>query len=100
MLSPMIPVRAADRDELIRILRPRVDGVVIRSGERAGLFLPDVWEQLPDPDEFLRHLWVKARLAPSVWPETIERFTTQHHERPAGRPGRAAHRSQAGTRPH
>lgn len=85
VLSPLEPVAASDRAELVAQLRPHVDGAVIRAGYRSGLFLPSVWEQLPDPDDFLDHLWRKAGLPPWVWPEVVERFTTQHRSRPAGR---------------
>lgn len=78
VLAPFEPVAADDRTELVALLRPHVDGVFIRAGHRSGLFLPGVWTQLPDPDDFLDHLWYKAGLSTSVWPETIDRFTTQH----------------------
>jgi len=84
VLSPMSPVAAGHRDELIRTVRPHVDGLMIRTAYGSGLFLPDVWAQLPDPDDFLDHLWLKAGLPEWVWPEAIDRFTTQHHTRRAG----------------
>ena len=85
VLSRLAPVEAADRSELIARLRPGVDGVVIRAGQRSGLFLPDVWAQLPDPHDFLDHLWYKAGLPTWVQPDTIQRFTTQRASRLAGR---------------
>jgi len=42
--------------ELPGLLRPGVDGVIIKDGLRKATFLPQVWEQLPDPEEFLAHL--------------------------------------------
>lgn len=77
VLSPLSPVVAADRAELSAGLRPGIDGLVVGAGHRTGLFLPDVWDQLPDPDGFLDHLWRKAGLSSSTWPDTILRFTTQ-----------------------
>lgn len=88
VLSAPQPVAAFGRAELTALLRPGVDGLIVRAGGRAGLFLPDVWEQLPDPDEFLDHLWRKAGVPPSVWPDSIERFGTQHVSRSAGRSAR------------
>lgn len=93
VLSPLEPVGAADRADLIASLRPGVDGLVIRAGHRSGLFLPDVWTQLPDPDDFLDHLWYKAGLPIWMQPETIQRFTTRRSSRRAGRSALAPERS-------
>jgi AmmeMemoRadiSam system protein A len=93
VLSPLVTVEAADRRELVALLRPGVDGVVIRAGHRSGLFLPDVWTQLPDPHDFLDQLWYKAGLPTWVQPDTIQRFTTQRASRRARRPTVAHERS-------
>jgi AmmeMemoRadiSam system protein A len=87
VLSPLSPVIAADRAELSAGLRPGIDGVVIGAGHRTGLFLPDVWDQLPDIDDFLDHLWRKAGLPASTWPDTVLRFTTQRLRRSAADTG-------------
>src|SRR4030042_6702779 len=42
-----------DPEELLKILRPTIDGVVIRDRMRRATFLPQVWEKIPDPVEFL-----------------------------------------------
>jgi AMMECR1 domain-containing protein len=47
---------------LIAKLRPDVDGVVIERGWNRATFLPQVWEKLSDPHEFLQHLCLKAYL--------------------------------------
>ena len=49
-------------DDLIARLRPGVDGVVIERGWNRATFLPQVWEKLPEPQEFLQHLCLKAYL--------------------------------------
>ncbi|HOW28187.1 MAG TPA: AmmeMemoRadiSam system protein B [Elusimicrobiota bacterium] len=47
---------------------PRTHGVVVRQGGRSGLFLPQVWEQLPDKTDFLSELCSqKAGLSPDAW---------------------------------
>lgn len=49
-------------------IKEHVHGVVVRSGGRSGLFLPQVWEQLPKKEQFLSHLcWGKAGLPPNAW---------------------------------
>ncbi len=54
-------------DDLIQKLRPSVDGVLIERGWNRATFLPQVWEQLPNPREFLEHLCSKAGLPANAW---------------------------------
>jgi len=54
-------------DDLLRKLRPHVDGVVLVMGSRHATFLPQVWEDLPDTETFLAHLSRKAEMAPWAW---------------------------------
>lgn len=48
-------------------------------GSRVATFLPSVWETLQDPEEFFRHLRLKAGLDPDHWqPGTkVSTYTTQ-----------------------
>jgi len=62
VLSPPQPLSYDGLDDLIARLRPGVDGVVIEHGWNRATFLPQVWEKLPDPHEFLQHLCLKAYL--------------------------------------
>ena len=68
-----------DRDDLMQQLRPGIDGLILEEGPMHGTFLPSVWESVPDPDQFLRHLNHKAGLPPDYWSDTlrISRYTTQ-----------------------
>lgn len=54
-------------DDLLARLRPHVDGVILRKGSLGATFLPQVWDQLPDPEVFLSHLCSKAGLSPNAW---------------------------------
>jgi len=54
-------------DDLLRKLRPHRDGVVLRIGPAMATFLPQVWEQLPDKEEFLAHLSRKAGCPANAW---------------------------------
>jgi AmmeMemoRadiSam system protein A len=54
-------------DDLISKLRPGVDGVVIESGWNRATVLPQVWEKLPDPHQFLEHLCLKAYLPANAY---------------------------------
>lgn len=58
-----------DADDLVRKLRPGVDGVILRYGRSGATFLPQVWEQLPTPSLFLGQLCRKAGLTESCWKE-------------------------------
>ncbi len=82
VLTPPVPLPCEGEDDACRKLVPGVDGVVLTAGARRGLFLPQVWESLPDPHAFLRQLHMKAGL-PGRWdPRTeLERFTVlKFHE--------------------
>jgi len=52
-------------------LRPGIDGVVFEYGHYRSTFLPQVWEQLPEPAEFLAHLKRKAGLSMDFWSESV-----------------------------
>lgn len=53
--------------DLLRQLRPNVDGVVLQQGLRRATFLPQVWENIPDPEIFLSMLCEKMGAAPHTW---------------------------------
>jgi AmmeMemoRadiSam system protein A len=64
-------------------LTPRVDGVVIRKGYSSATFLPQVWKQLPRPQDFLAHLCLKAGLSASAWRKgdlEVETYQVQSFE--------------------
>ena len=67
VLSPQVAMRIRDEKDLLAQLRPGIDGLVIEDAGRRALFLPAVWQQLPDPRTFLAHLKQKAGLAPNHW---------------------------------
>jgi AmmeMemoRadiSam system protein B/AmmeMemoRadiSam system protein A len=56
-----------DGNELISKLRVHVDGVILQKGSAGATFLPQVWEQLPKPEDFLSHLCMKAGLPADTW---------------------------------
>lgn len=71
ILKPAEPVSFASEQDLLSQLQPGIDGLILEEGRRRGTFLPSVWEQLPEPELFLRHLKQKAGLAPDYWSENI-----------------------------
>ncbi|HFQ80352.1 MAG TPA: AmmeMemoRadiSam system protein A [Desulfobacterales bacterium] len=81
VLTEPRPLQFSNVDELPTKLRPGIDGVILRRGTASATFLPQVWEQLPQVDEFMRHLCLKAGLAPEAWRQsgcTIETYQVQH----------------------
>ncbi|MFO0605104.1 MAG: AmmeMemoRadiSam system protein A [Polyangiales bacterium] len=69
-------------------LSPGVDGVVLSWNGHRATFLPQVWDDVPDPADFLRQLARKAGLPPRVWPAgvTLERYRVQKGVSPARAP--------------
>jgi len=78
VLGPLEPLPVRSRAELAAALRPGVDGLLVTSGWRRGTFLPSVWEQVTDADEFLTLLWHKAGLRADEWPAdlVVHRYRT------------------------
>jgi len=68
-LTPLRRLHYTSPEDLIRRLRPGIDGVVLVDPEtgRRATFLPQVWEQLPDPVTFLSHLSLKMGAPPDLW---------------------------------
>jgi uncharacterized protein len=56
-----------DADDLLGKLRPHVDGVILRDAFHRATFLPQVWEKIPDPAEFLNNLCYKMGLRHDAW---------------------------------
>lgn len=67
VLTESVPLEYADAEDLVSKLRPGVDGVTIKKGYQSATFLPQVWKQLSDPKDFLKHLCMKAGLPSNEW---------------------------------
>jgi uncharacterized protein len=66
-------------EDCLRQIRPFEDGVIIESGTRRATFLPQVWQELPEPQEFIAHLLRKAGLPVGVWPSDMQLGRYQVH---------------------
>ena len=71
VLTPMEPLPCDSEEDLLQKVRPGQDGLVIEEGEHRGTFLPAVWETLPEPRRFLKHLKQKAGLPQDYWSDTL-----------------------------
>lgn len=58
--------------EIIGQLRPGIDGVIFRAGQKRATFLPQVWKQLPSAADFLTQLKRKAGLAADFWSPEVQ----------------------------
>lgn len=67
ILSAATPLNFTDEADALTRLRPGVDGVILEQGRHRATFLPQVWEQLPDPHQFMAHLKQKAGLPTDFW---------------------------------
>jgi hypothetical protein len=80
VLSAPELLRVSSLREAYAALHPGVDGVILQIGacHRATL-LPQMWQDLPDPAQFLGHLWLKAGVAPGIWHEgtTLQTYTVR-----------------------
>lgn len=74
LLSDYEQLHFKTENELLQQITAGIDGVVIRDGNRQGLFLPSVWKQVPGKEEFLRNLKLKAGLSPSYWSDQIKAY--------------------------
>lgn len=61
------PVEYGSPLELLEIIRPGIDGVILRYGMRRATFLPQVWEKIPDKTMFLSHLCEKMGTPHDLW---------------------------------
>lgn len=79
VLTPAQPLAFASEEELLGMIEPGRDGLILEDGAARGTFLPTVWESLPEPRDFLRHLKQKTGLPPDHWSDRvrIRRYRTE-----------------------
>ena len=78
LLSPLEPMQFDSEEDLLRQLRPGVDGLLLECGRHRGTFLPAVWQALREREVFLNKLKGKAGLDEGFWASEIrvKRYTT------------------------
>lgn len=72
LLSELQSLDFSSEADALAQLRPDIDGVVFEYGSYRSTFLPQVWESLPQPQQFLAKLKSKARLSENFWAEDIK----------------------------
>jgi AmmeMemoRadiSam system protein A len=71
VLTPLERVPVTSEADLLAALRPGIDGLLLAMGPSRATFLPAVWESLPNPFDFLRHLKMKAGWPATFWSPQI-----------------------------
>ena len=71
LLTAPEPLVAPDRGTLLDALRPSLDGLILEYRGRKATFLPQVWDNLREPEAFLRELLLKAELRGDFWSDEI-----------------------------
>ena len=82
ILSELQPMTFRDEQDLLEQIVPFRDGIIIKDKNRQAVYLPSVWEDLPDKAMFLNSLKIKAGLPPEHFSDTFEayRFSTVYIE--------------------
>jgi AmmeMemoRadiSam system protein A len=87
ILTEPKPLNYRDEGDLLKKLKPNIDGVTICLGHASATFLPQVWDQLPEPRDFLAHLCMKAGLAADAWKNRkleVSTYQVQYFEEHSG----------------
>ena len=79
VLSKPTPINVTSEADLLQKLRPGIDGLILSDRGHRATFLPSVWEQLPDPHDFVTHLKSKAGWSTDYWSDAlkVEIYTTE-----------------------
>ncbi len=85
ILTEPEPLDYKNGNDLLAKLRTDIDGVILSAsgGGRGATFLPQVWKQLPLPEDFLTHLCLKAGLDDDYWQKgnpDIQTYQAQYFE--------------------
>ena len=82
ILTRPVPLFYQDYEELVGKFKPGTHGVILTSGTRKGLLLPQVWDRLPDVDRFLEMIALKAGIPKDDLkdsPPSVNAFTFEAH---------------------
>lgn len=72
LLTTPAPMQFASEEDALAQLRPQQDGLIFAAAGRRSTFLPQVWEQIPAPREFLAQLKLKAGLPRDYWSADVQ----------------------------
>jgi AmmeMemoRadiSam system protein A len=72
ILSQAVPVVFYNKADLLSKITMNEDGLILVSDEHQATFLPSVWESLPEKEQFLEKLILKAGLPAGFWSDQIK----------------------------
>lgn len=80
LLSTPEKMSFKDEQDLLNQIKPFLDGIIIKDKGYQSVYLPSVWEQLPEKEMFLKSLKIKAGMTPEHFSSTFEayRYTTEY----------------------
>lgn len=74
LLSEPEKIEFKNETELLSQIVPFKDGIIIKDGSYQAVYLPSVWEQIPDKIDFLMSLKIKAGLPIDYFSKTFESY--------------------------
>lgn len=79
LLSALQALQFSDEADALAQLQPGIDGVVFECDGHRSTLLPQVWEHLPRPHQFLAQLKRKAGLSGTFWSPAVvlQRYTVE-----------------------
>lgn len=75
VLGVSTPLQFENEDDAIVQLATMRQGVILQAQGRRATFLPQVWNQLPDAQQFVLHLKLKAGLPADYWSDELRLWT-------------------------
>lgn len=72
LLSQMSPIEVKDQMQLQTYLQGSSLGLVLKEGDRKAVFLPQVWQQLPEAKDFIEALKAKGGWGRNEWPPNMQ----------------------------
>lgn len=81
ILTEPVELLGGISEDKIAQIRPFIDGVIIEHDFNKATFLPQVWEQLPDKDDFMSHLCLKAGMLKYSWQHELLKISTYQVEK-------------------
>jgi len=77
VLSAPTPLTFSSEQQLLEQLTVGEDGLIIEAGPHRATFLPSVWSSLPDKQQFLSQLKLKAGIPQDISPEKLKAWRYQ-----------------------
>jgi AmmeMemoRadiSam system protein A len=70
ILTPAKKIEYKDEEDLKKKIFKK--GIIIKKGRYSATYLPQVWEQIPNKENFLNSLCSKAGLPPKTWKKKLD----------------------------